>query len=506
MLAWSDPDGSFRHKNLLMELQNYYNANTPIRLSVTDPKFGMGEADRLTEPINCPDVECAGIDSEQPDTVKDFIFVHGYNVHSQEARAQQSTVFKRLFWAGSTARFWGVTWFGYDSQTAINLPCLGRRSPNYHVNVRHAFFTGLLLKNFVAANNEMMHITLMAHSLGNMIVSSAIQNNIKYDHNIMVNPAVAEEAYLPKGIFTNGTAWESATKISMYHPEWKFAGDSSSGYDPFLWSSEWYKLFAGESFSRPAISRFDLTWRDVFSKVRTDGKSYNFYANTDETFLPFNYSVEDAVKGSDYPDNETDSPGIWDVIDNIDCGDIPFVGTYSWSFQELFKGSDKFLVPDSTYGGWGLTSSSKYQIDDPREDDSFITILMPPEDANLIDLDENLNKVLKTEPFFRKNPSYYGIFSDATNISLQEHQQIELLANEMPALTFAVGHDRIRDDVFNKKTYNMRDQYLVKTYIDWPRNNPVKYEWRHNDFLFVAYPYLTRLYDDWVKIIHEGRL
>jgi hypothetical protein len=346
-----------------------------------------------------------------------------------------------------------------------------------------------LLKN-IADQQELKNVTVLAHSLGNLVVSAAIQDGLSYDRFIMANPAVAEEAYLLKSAFTDGTAWESSTKYSMFHPKWRFAGDMEEGYDPFLWSSEWYKQFAGESVSEPSVSRYDLTWRDVFSKVRDDAKSYVFYANTDEAFLPFNYSAADAANGAGYPDNRSDWPGLWDVWENVKCADVPFVGTYSWAFQELFKGQYpwlSFIVPDSQYGGWGFTS----------------TDLMSPQQANNLDRD-----LLKTKPFFSKNPKYEdkGVYSDTPNVALKKHEQEELLANEMPALTFAAGHGGIDDPTFYKRNFEVRERYLGGEGASWPRKLFDKVEWRHNDIAFVAYPYLCRLYFDWVKLINGESL
>jgi hypothetical protein len=93
------------------------------------------------------------------------------------------------------------------------------------------------------------------------------------------------------------------------------------------------------------------------------------------------------------------------------------------------------------------------------------------------------------------------MFSNETNITLQEHQQIELLANEIPSLTFAAGHRGIDDPSFYQKNFELREKYLEKMNARWPRmmsnNEP---EWRHNDASFMAYPYLYRLYLDWVKL------
>ena len=74
----------FRHKNL-----------TAAVLGQVD-----GPGDRLTanDVPNAPD-----------DNGTNFLFVHGYNVNPNQARGWQAEMFKRLYWSGSPARFYGVT-------------------------------------------------------------------------------------------------------------------------------------------------------------------------------------------------------------------------------------------------------------------------------------------------------------------------------------------------------------------------------------------------------------
>jgi len=52
----------------------------------------------------------------------------------------------------------------------------------------------------------------------------------------------------------------------------------------------------------------------------------------------------------------------------------------------------------------------------------------------------------------------------------------------------------------------MRDKFLkpdTPNSAPWPRGTD-EYEWRHSDIYVVAYPYLSGLYDEWVKKIEEG--
>jgi hypothetical protein len=39
-----------------------------------------------------------------------------YNVNPDQARGWESDIFKRMYWSGSHAKFYGVTWEEADSQ------------------------------------------------------------------------------------------------------------------------------------------------------------------------------------------------------------------------------------------------------------------------------------------------------------------------------------------------------------------------------------------------------
>ena len=168
-----------------------------------------GEPDRLGPLEKFPDSEC---------NQKNFVFVHGYNVNAQQARGWQSELFKRMYWSGSHAKFWGVTWYGSETQL------FGKVTTNYHINVQHAFATVPALWNFLQPLGE---ITIAAHSLGNMIVSAMLTDhadnpNPMIKKYFMIDAAVAIEAY-----------GDAAKDLNMDHIYW-------DGYDERLMAAEWH--------------------------------------------------------------------------------------------------------------------------------------------------------------------------------------------------------------------------------------------------------------------------
>lgn len=242
-----------------------------------------------SEPDNYPDSLCNG---------KQFIFVHGYSVSEDGARAWNAEMFKRLYQSGSRAMFTAVAWRGNDGQLADWIPFIGGSTPDYYVNVEHAFETA---SNLVTALSRLPGTKYIAgHSLGNMVVSSAIKDaGLSVSAYFMLNAAVATEAY--DDTFIN--------RDDMRHPDWK-------NYSNRLWASEWYQLFPSGD------GRNDLSWRDRFGGISV---AYDYYSSTE------------------------------DVLNNAN-GSVPSIGTErAWVCQEMRKGTTLiWLGPGNAEAGWGF--------------------------------------------------------------------------------------------------------------------------------------------------------
>ena len=127
--------------------------------------YATGADTQHSEPENYPDSLCNN---------KSFVFVHGYNVNPEAARGWNSEMFKRLYQTGSKAKFVGTTWNGAETQ----IPGI-EVTVNFHKNVDHAFQTakGTSQSPGLATyiNSLGGDVILAAHSLGNMVVSSAME-------------------------------------------------------------------------------------------------------------------------------------------------------------------------------------------------------------------------------------------------------------------------------------------------------------------------------------------
>ena len=250
--------------------------------NVCGDSSGIGS--RLGVPANRPDTECDG---------RHFVFVHGYNVDVQSARGWAAEMFKRLWQSGSQSMFTAVDWFGNDSQEWEGVPVIGGESLDYYINVRHALDTAL---NFsVAANALPRNKVMLAHSLGNMLVSEAAKYHLlDYQKYYMLNAAVPMEAY------DEGTSAQE-----MIEHGW-------SDVDSSKWAANWY-----EHIPYLGDPRQTLKWRGRFAGIHD---AVNCYSPTEEVL------ANATMNG-------------WGGL---------------WGAQELFKGTATLhFFPGNCEGGWG---------------------------------------------------------------------------------------------------------------------------------------------------------
>ena len=168
---------------------------------------GPGHESRLSEPSGLPDAETNG---------KHLVFVHGYSVSEEKARGWAAEMFKRMWQSGANCAFTAVTWYGDDSRKWWYL----NNTPNYYVNVEHAFESATALAGMVAQLPG--EKVVVAHSLGNMLVSSAIvDEQMQVSSYFMLNAAVPVEAYDADEI-------TDESSHNMANPDWHYY---SSGED-----------------------------------------------------------------------------------------------------------------------------------------------------------------------------------------------------------------------------------------------------------------------------------
>jgi Alpha/beta hydrolase of unknown function (DUF900) len=399
----------------------------------------------------------------EPQTKKDanFVFLHGYNVNQQQARGVLSEMFKRFYWSGSRARFYGVTWNGAESQIAsISF------TPNYHTNVVNALQTAPHLAGFL--NGLSGETTVAAHSLGNMVVLSAISDCgvTHIAHYFMIDAAVPIEA-------VQGNA---VPDPYMIYPDW-------IQYANRLYASDWWKLFPVDDY------RSTLTWSNRVGNLQ-NVDIYNFYSSGEEVLRenrngapPFEVGIT------------VNNVGYW-IQDIYTDNHLP-VGTYGFQWQEMLKGrggSDIWV--GSTHGGWRFPAN---EYGDPNP--------LPPATANNLP-----DSTLQQTPVFDFGSSFDQISGPFPDLALLgpdgsayalAHRD-RILSDAIPALTLPVGANPI--PAFNTIHRNF-DLTSGNFQNGWPASrlaNEREYnKWHHSDFDYVAYPFTHKLFE---KIVNDGNL
>ena len=329
-----------------------------------------GGVSSTDEPSNYPDSLCND---------KNLFFLHGFKATEDSAPGWHAEFFKRLYWSGSNAKYWGVTWHS-DGGTLTFL--------NYHLNVINAFEAG---SNLWAKINYVPNKTFMAHSLGNMVVSSAVEDyGLDVDKYFMLNAAVPAEAY-------DSTLANTATSYTNYmlHEDWH-------GYLPKTWASNWHVLFDDSD------NRSNLYWGGRFASVVD--VAYNYYSSGDEVL---------EIKNS--------MPGI------LDEG-LLRLNRYTWHKQEIYKGTHG--LGSSDWAGWGFYRNALFQ--------RYYTL----GEANSLS-----NSVLRTAPVFKHDPSYL-FQTNMTNAKVTEVLARGVPALSYPAGTAEIEPESNPNFSFDIESFN----------------------------------------------------
>lgn len=431
---------------------------------------------------------------------KVLLFLHGYNVDQQEARGFHSEMFKRLWWSGSRARFWGVTWFGYESRCKIDLV---KVTPDYHTNVINALVTAPQLASFVAAlrADGASDVSIAAHSLGNMVVAGAIADHGMLVKNFfMIQGAVAAEA------FDAAEVQEPDGNATMPHTEWN--RERGGVYPSRLWAAQWHECFpAGDA-------RRTLTWYDRFSELH-GAVVYDFYSTGDEV-------LEEHTANT--PATGTVVLGQIAAFLRHLFGSILPYGRYAWAYQEKYKGrtwTDSFF--GSSFGGWGFNQFDFRKAPGavPGTGPALVPEAMTPQQAAGTDV--FTDEVLREIPFFDPGDDGHEIASwvpanDGRGTYVVQRGSLDslygaggsefaarhrntLLARMIPAMSLAAGRQvlRILGDPVDRYNFDMN---AMKN--GWPAerqgSDDTKDRWQHGDLRDVAYLYTYKFPEKLVEL------
>ncbi|MGC6454937.1 MAG: hypothetical protein ACON46_00240, partial [Coraliomargaritaceae bacterium] len=384
-------------------------------------------------------------------------------------------IFKRLHQLGSRARFVGITWHGATGN-------------DYHKAVYQAFVTSQHLAGELVAYSN---LTIAAHSLGNMVVSNAIENHsFSPARFCMLNAAVPIEAFTATQT-SNSDQPQSNMPKHMTEKSWQ-------AYPDRLYAANWYELFPDTD------KRSQLTWKDRFESVRN--RAYNFYS-----------TGEDVLKNA--KNGETVTAALLDHFKNWVTGQN--AGSHAWVTQEIAKGGKNLLTHvafSELHGGWKRNDNQSdlkqvgIKKSLPPDTDSYRP-RFASETSATVPTDEQLAQF----GFFKRfhdceGQSLYAPINDANAISGVTQTQAQastlagvddtqwhLLAEAIPAQSFAAGTNSVVGMQGNID--------LMQQQNGWPENRlnnqDLGNRWLHSDFKKLSLNYVRKLYD---QLIETGGL
>ena len=396
------------------------------------------------------------------DPNKHFVFLHGYKVTPEAARAWHAETFKRLFHSGSNAMYVGFSW---DSNEGV---WLSEGLFNYWGNVENAFNVAETLSTATSLGLS-GDVTVAAHSLGNIVLGAAITKyGLRPQHYFMLDPAVPLEAYKPTQL-AHAAATENDGLNLMSHPDWHPFYFPHEPNPQRFWASDWHQLFDDSD------KRSQLTWSGIFIGIYQHTDLYQFYSTGEEVLAH----------------SDGSQPGAWDSMPGWVGGEG--LGQNAWIIQEKHKGqktlADTWMDEE---GGWGFNCKTPDKWWRPN------ILCDTYNDTDLVTAYAITDEALRLRPFF-KPFSVDELFSDNAGTASDTAVQYKdhTLAFAVPALSHAAGSTELeREDMAGKKF----DMMTMKE--GWPVERgprPEDQRWFHSDAKDIAYRYVYKLYDTWVE-------
>ena len=427
---------------VLVDGDEVFSCRPNIKFSNVDSMYRWRNIRSFADPGDWQDNLDGRPDSAESGT--QVVFVHGYNVNVTEAREWGRALFKRLWWAGMKSDFTVVTWTGDQGQKY--LVGEGLITPDYQGNVENAFKSASALAS-VITNLPGQRKYIIAHSLGNMLTSAAIQDvGFTYEKFFMLNAAVPIEAY-----DTNGC---TAASIGHMTPaDWR--------QYPVLWqAAHWHELFPAND------SRRGLTWRGRFASV---ANTVNYYSDEEEVLANGN--------GDDV---DVDRKFAW-YYQEVHKGRKPYYPLYStgrneggWAFNEFYAGHSpaNAILPDQLKTMPFFKSFENQDVCNPTNGSAVVSV---PDMRNqlLADAIPALSYAVGANPV--------ELWRSATN-GIVNVRNINMAQFKGP----------LTGDVF---PYTQADEGLD---FDNPQN------WNHSFFIRVPYCIVFGLYEDIVTRINNS--
>ena len=427
----------------------------------------------------------------------------------KETPAGHAEIFKLLHQSGNNANYVGVSWTSDLARRDLgifwNAYVFQERAPVVYANdvIGSLIAADLVKKNFSGYPHLLgTNTTAVAHSLGNVLVSSLINDHgVKFGNYIMLNPAVPCEAY-------DGRALKNdPDRRNMTHPDWRgSATDGSGDYYEDNTAAGWNLLFS-ETDPRSLV-----TWDGRFASVLDKTEVWQFYSSGEEILRPASGVVPPLFL---YP---------WE------SGDLSLMTReWIWVFHEITKGAMNRAyaymaeIPRHRNAGWRFNSHYN----------NLLGFRMSPQDAAMLlvpdliatpffyrfDTDEHLhipfwkmngwenpNNSVDTSWLYKPDndpdPSYRLPFLplDVNDEWYMEKMKVhaKLLAEQIPPLSSPAGGKPLinldQNHRFNLNDYSENNNLWLSTRPKKSGSQQRDKRWLHGDYKDAPYLLTHPLY------------
>lgn len=127
-----------------------------------------------------------------PDEEKEYIvFVHGWRMTYSGAQKYGETMYKRLWQSGYKGRYTFIRWPTYSEQTNPVTNALF----TYNDSDYRAWISGKGVASYVNSLNTKYSRNIAAHSMGNVVVSSALREGMQVENYALLNAAIPAMCY-----------------------------------------------------------------------------------------------------------------------------------------------------------------------------------------------------------------------------------------------------------------------------------------------------------------------
>ena len=374
------------------------------------------------------------------------VFVHGYNMEEDvETQLWAQNVFKKLWWAGLDRGVIAVQWNGDRGQL------FGTLTPNYYGNVQNAFQTAPALSN--AMQTVQGPKWFLAHSLGNMLVSAAIQDyGMEHEKYFMLNAAIAMEAFDS----TRGVTQESHDKMTP--AAW-------TNYTDRVRATHWFERFPDGDGRRL------LTWKGRFANVTN---IVNFYSTQEEVVNNGDGKLHTILRRNYVWYNQETRKGRWPMMLHEYEG--------GWEFNPVYDiSSGRHMSP---------TNAAELTDEQLRQTPFFLDFYNP-------EMHTSPNGMIVASNYiYRAEMLAYAIPAESFAVG----------ANPIPG-RFTMTTNNAFDVLYDN--YDMGTLFISGR-DDLPANDPSDTrkkhrDWQHSSFVQRSYKRVHQLYKEIIKHIKEAQ-